>query len=339
MIITNCWFWTDHLVSTSTFKISTGWECLRMRAISLVMINTHQWLYSLLPTVSHSVGPARSDTPSPSLSGSSPSQWWSTQITTSLALLNVLFVAPRMVYCMILLYFGAKMCWWVRCFGPCSRTCVTRVGSDFGGDNLVVNGRQMVSLVAVHSRGSLFDYIYIYIYVSSKQRPVISRVLYVNSRIQLAQFMWIHRIMWTHLLCWHMKSRVPVLTQYDSYQTHSKLMTTGRTHVFTWIHMKTRTGGAVPIRNQHDMFQVVQKWFLVCWVYIFPFTFLLCQLDSRVSTLWTWTWPVADLLKRCTHRQTFAPKLVKSYNKPLGLFGITDKKSSINQLKQLDALP
>ena len=29
--------------------------------------------------------------------------------------------------------------------------------------------------------------------------------------------------------------------------------------------MKTRTGGAVPIMNQYDMCQLVQKWFLVCW--------------------------------------------------------------------------
>ena len=38
---------------------------------------------------------------------------------------------------------------------------------------------------------------------------------------------------------------VPVLTQYDSCQTRSKLMTTGRTRVFTRIHMNTHTGGAV----------------------------------------------------------------------------------------------
>ena len=31
---------------------------------------------------------------------------------------------------------------------------------------------------------------------------------------------------------WHM----PVLTQYDSCKTRSKLVTTGRTHVFMWIH-------------------------------------------------------------------------------------------------------
>ena len=30
--------------------------------------------------------------------------------------------------------------------------------------------------------------------------------------------------------------------------------------------MKTRTGGAVPIMNQYDTCQLVQKWFLVCWV-------------------------------------------------------------------------
>ena len=32
--------------------------------------------------------------------------------------------------------------------------------------------------------------------------------------------------------------------------------------------MKTRTGGAVPIINQYDTCQLVQKWFLVCWVVI-----------------------------------------------------------------------
>ena len=39
----------------------------------------------------------------------------------------------------------------------------------------------------------------------SKQRPVISHVLQVNSRVQLAQFTcfrtWIHRILWTNLVC------------------------------------------------------------------------------------------------------------------------------------------
>ena len=36
----------------------------------------------------------------------------------------------------------------------------------FWRDNLVVDGRQMVSLVSVHGRGSMFDiYIYIYIYI------------------------------------------------------------------------------------------------------------------------------------------------------------------------------
>ena len=36
-------------------------------------------------------------------------------------------------------------------YGPCSRTGVTCVASD----NLVIDGRQMVSLVSVHGRGSL----------------------------------------------------------------------------------------------------------------------------------------------------------------------------------------
>ena len=39
-------------------------------------------------------------------------------------------------------------------YGPCSRTGVTCVASDFGRDNLIVDGRQMVFLVSVH--GSIF---------------------------------------------------------------------------------------------------------------------------------------------------------------------------------------
>ena len=77
----------------------------------------------------------------------------------------------------------------------------------------------------------------------------------VNSRVQLAQFMcsctWIHWILRTNVLCRHVftvKSRVchmmtrtsetvTVLTQDDSCLTHSKLVTTGRTHVL--IHVNT----------------------------------------------------------------------------------------------------
>ena len=32
-----------------------------------------------------------------------------------------------------------------------------------------------------------------------------------------------------------------------------------------WQFVTTCTGGAVPIMNQYDMCQLVQKWFLVCW--------------------------------------------------------------------------
>ena len=68
---------------------------------------------------------------------------------------------------------------------------------------------------------------------------------------------------WNHKF-FHVMTRasesVPVLTQYESCQTRSKLVTTGRTRVFTYA------GGAVPIMNQYDTCQLVQKWFLVCWV-------------------------------------------------------------------------
>ena len=35
------------------------------------------------------------------------------------------------------------------------------------------------------------------------------------------------------------------------------------------IHVNTHTGGAVPIMNQYDTCQMVQKWFLVCWDVIY----------------------------------------------------------------------
>ena len=64
---------------------------------------------------------------------------------------------------------------------------------------------------------------------------------------------------------------IPVLSQYSSCQTCSKLATTGKTHVFMWIYMKTCTGGAVPIMNQYDTCKLVQKWFLVCWLWMYFF--------------------------------------------------------------------
>jgi len=45
--------------------------------------------------------------------------------------------------------------------------------------------------------------------------------------------------------------------QFWPSTTCSKPVTTGRTCVFTWIHMKTCTGGAVPIMNQYDTCQMV----------------------------------------------------------------------------------
>ena len=76
---------------------------------------------------------------------------------------------------------------------------------------------------------------------------------------------------------------VPVLTQYDLCQTRSKLMTTGRTPVFTRIHMKTHTDGAVLIMNQYDMCQQVQKWFLVCWVILVGICLFINNFISEVK--------------------------------------------------------
>ena len=71
---------------------------------------------------------------------------------------------------------------------------------------------------------------------------------------------------WNHefFTWWHVSVKLyqfwPSTTRVT--YTSSKFMTTGRTHVFTWIHMKTHTGGTVPIMNQYDTCQLVQKWFL-----------------------------------------------------------------------------
>ena len=72
--------------------------------------------------------------------------------------------------------------------------------------------------------------------------------------------------------------------QYNSCQTRSKLVTTCRTRVFTWKHMKTRTGGAVPIMNQYDTCQLVQKRFLVCWVH--KLNVIVCI--NTVITMYIW---------------------------------------------------
>ena len=40
----------------------------------------------------------------------------------------------------------------------------------------------------------------------------------------------------------------------------------GRSHDKSGDLAALRTGGVVPIMNQYDTCQLVQKWFLVCWV-------------------------------------------------------------------------
>ena len=121
-----------------------------------------------------------------------------------------------------------------------------------------------------------------------------------NSRVSMCEFTGFCEQIWCINMClpWnrvfhvmiYTRETVPVLTQYDSCQTRSKLVTTGR----TWIHMKTYTGGAVPIMNQYVTCQMVQKWFLVCWVTscvhtntsrtVVSHIFLFCYLVDN----WTW---------------------------------------------------
>ena len=82
---------------------------------------------------------------------------------------------------------------------------------------------------------------------------------WLNSRVSVHEIMSFSR---HDTYQWNHTSSDPAS---DSRQTHSKLMTTGRTCVFTWLHIKTHTGGSVPIMNQYDTCQLVVKWFLVCW--------------------------------------------------------------------------
>ena len=62
-------------------------------------------------------------------------------------------------------------------------------------------------------------------------------------------------------------------TIYHKTYEHTRMQARVRTHmfvrIFTRIHMKTRTDGAVPIMNQYDTCQLIQKWFLVCWAVSF----------------------------------------------------------------------
>ena len=63
---------------------------------------------------------------------------------------------------------------------------------------------------------------------------------------------------------WNRTSIDPIRLVSNSFTTRDNRQNTC-IHVNTY--MKTHTGGAVPIMNQYDMFQLVQKWFLkiVCW--------------------------------------------------------------------------
>ena len=68
------------------------------------------------------------------------------------------------------------------------------------------------------------------------------------------------------------------------------------------IH-KTRTGGAVPIMNQYDMCQLVQKWFLVCW--------------GRVVILLNQVTPINITL--------YAPYKQQSFSYSIGFVSLADK--------------
>ena len=56
---------------------------------------------------------------------------------------------------------------------------------------------------------------------------------------------------------------------YEFWPTRVKLVQNSwqqAEHMYSHEYMKTCTGGAVPIMNQYDTCQLVQKWFLLCWV-------------------------------------------------------------------------
>ena len=61
---------------------------------------------------------------------------------------------------------------------------------------------------------------------------------------------------------WNRTSSDPVWLVSNSIKTFDNRL---NTFIYFWIHMKTSTGGAVPIMNQYVTCQLVQKWFLVCW--------------------------------------------------------------------------
>ena len=76
-------------------------------------------------------------------------------------IVNILCMAPRMVYCSVinlLWSLMSKMSTTFRpvSYGPCSLTGVTCC-LRFRRDNLIVDGRQMVSMISIHGRGPLSD--------------------------------------------------------------------------------------------------------------------------------------------------------------------------------------
>ena len=132
---------------------------------------------------------------------------------------------------------------------------------------------------------------------------------WLNSRVSVREFTGFCDQIWCVKHVFTVKSRifhvmtrtsetVPVLTQYDSCQTHSKLVTTSRTRVFTWIHMKTGTGGAVPIMNQYGTCQLVQKWFLVSWV-DHKLVLSSGKMHHKVSV--SWCFETVPFFYRCLH--------------------------------------
>ena len=64
--------------------------------------------------------------------------------------------------------------------------------------------------------------------------------------------------------------------------------------------MKTRTGGAVPIMNQYDTCQLVQKWFLVCcdcilYGFILKCLIHVCVMDPKLYIVMKGFWGTLTL--------------------------------------------
>ena len=107
--------------------------------------------------------------------------------------------------------------------------------------------------------------------------------IHVNSPARFCEKIWCADMClpWNHefFTWWHVRVKPyqfwPSTTRVKLIQNSWQQADHVYTHEYTWIHMNTNENtywwSAVPILNQYDMCQRVQKWFLICWDVLIKF--------------------------------------------------------------------